>query len=137
MARQKKLKIQLKRAYETPAPSDGFRILVDRIWPRGLSKERAAVDEWVQEVAPSTELRKWFGHEPAKWEGFKKKYFSELDGRPDALEPVLEACSRGTVTLLFSAKDSEHNNAVALQEYLEKHMPTSHRASSARRHERR
>lgn len=136
MARQTKPKIQLKRAYDAPAPSDGRRILVDRIWPRGLSKERAAVDEWVQDVAPSTELRKWFGHEPAKWEGFKKKYFSELDQRPDALRPVLEACSRGPVTLLFSAKDSEHNNAVALQEYLEKHLTNRHRTSSARRHPR-
>ncbi len=119
MTKERRLAIQVKRVYEKPARLDGCRILVDRIWPRGLSKDAAALDGWMKEVAPSAELRKWFGHEPSRWPAFKKRYFRELDQQDDLLERLLETCSGETMTLLFGAKDCEHNNAVALKEYLE------------------
>ncbi|MFZ1864376.1 MAG: DUF488 domain-containing protein [Polyangiales bacterium] len=119
MTKERRLAIQVKRVYEKPARLDGCRILVDRIWPRGLSKDAAALDGWMKEVAPSAELRKWFGHEPSRWPAFKKRYFRELDRQDDLLERLLETCSGETMTLLFGAKDCEHNNAVALKEYLE------------------
>lgn len=106
----KKMRIKVKRAYEAPGRSDGHRILVDRIWPRGASKDDLRLDGWVKEIAPSTELRRWFGHEPAKWDAFKKRYFQSLLARTRAER----------VTLVFGAKDSRHNNAVALKEYLER-----------------
>jgi len=93
-------------------------VLVDRIWPRGVSKEAAKLDTWLKDVAPSAELRKWFGHEPSRWASFKRRYFRELDGQQEVLEHLLEACSGRTLTLLFAAKDSAQNNAVALKEYL-------------------
>jgi uncharacterized protein YeaO (DUF488 family) len=112
--------IRLKRVYDKPAKADGRRILVDRIWPRGLTKKDARIDEWLKEIAPSTGLRKWFGHDPSRWEGFKKRYFGELDNRPEQVEELARESRKRTVSLLFGAKDTEHNNAVALKEYLEK-----------------
>lgn len=111
--------IQLKRAYEKPARADGFRVLVDRVWPRGLNKADVKVDQWLKSVAPSTELRKWFGHDPDKWSEFKRRYFKELDSRPDELALLRKKAAEGPLTLVFSAKDERFNNAVALKEYLE------------------
>jgi uncharacterized protein YeaO (DUF488 family) len=113
--------IRLKRVYEKPARADGRRILVDRIWPRGLTKREARVDEWLKEIAPSTGLRKWFAHDPARWKEFKKRYAEELDDQRDQVEYLARAAKQHTVTLLFGAKDTEHNNAVALKEYIERH----------------
>jgi uncharacterized protein YeaO (DUF488 family) len=110
--------IKTKRVYEEDDPDDGYRVLVDRVWPRGLKKERVAADLWLKEVAPSSDLRKWFGHDPAKWEEFKDRYFAELDGRQDPVTKLLEQAKQGRVTLLYSARDTEHNQAVALREYL-------------------
>lgn len=111
--------IQLKRVYEKPARQDGFRILVDRLWPRGLTKERAAVKLWLKEVAPSAELRKWFGHDAAKWRQFERRYRMELREQKEALE-LLKQKSRGhTVTLVYAARDEEHNEAVVLKAVLE------------------
>lgn len=112
--------IKLKRAYETPARSDGLRILVDRIWPRGLRKEDAAVDLWLKDLAPSSELRKWFGHDPQKWTEFKRRYFSELRGTGDLVRLLKYRCGEGTVTLVFGSKEERYNNAAALKEFLEK-----------------
>jgi uncharacterized protein YeaO (DUF488 family) len=112
------MQIRLKRAYETADDEDGFRILVDRLWPRGVSKEKARVDLWLKEVAPSTELRKWFGHDPEKWTGFRTRYFRELDQQPEAIAQIREHARKGRVTRVDGAKDEEHNDAVALQEYL-------------------
>ena len=114
------MNVSLKRAYDPPQRSDGYRILVDRLWPRGVSKEQLQLDLWIKEVAPTTALRKWFGHDPTKWEGFKRKYFRELDHSRDALQPILALLSRSRVTLLYGARDARFNDAVALKEYLEK-----------------
>lgn len=110
--------IKLKRAYAEPAGSDGHRILVDRLWPRGVSKDKAAVDEWLKEVAPSNELRRWFGHDPAKWPEFQKRYRAELKDNP-ALEELRRLAGKGTTTLVYSARDEEHNQAVVLKQVLE------------------
>jgi uncharacterized protein YeaO (DUF488 family) len=110
--------IETKRVYEEPAPDDGFRVLVDRVWPRGLKKEQVAADLWLKEVAPSNDLRKWFGHDPSRWEGFKDRYFSELDELEEPVGKLLEQARKGRVTLLYSARDTEHNQAVALKEFL-------------------
>ncbi|MBV6411131.1 MAG: DUF488 domain-containing protein [Burkholderiales bacterium] len=110
--------IKLKRAYETPAKSDGMRILVDRLWPRGLSKARAAIDQWLKEVAPSNELRQWFGHDPEKWPEFRKRYRAELKDNP-ALAELRDLSRKGTVTLVYSAKDELHNQAVVLRQVLD------------------
>jgi uncharacterized protein YeaO (DUF488 family) len=115
--------VKLKRAYDTAARSDGHRILVDRLWPRGISRDELRIADWIKEVSPSAELRAWFGHEPARWPEFKRRYFRELDQRADLLAPLVEKSHAGTVTLMFAAKDAEHNNAVALKEYLERHKP--------------
>lgn len=112
-------RIRLKRVYEPPDPEDGQRFLVDRIWPRGLRKESLHLDKWLPEVAPSRQLRKWFGHDPAKWDEFVRRYHEELNKRPEAWRPLLEAAQRGKITLLFAARDEEHNNAVALKSFLE------------------
>jgi uncharacterized protein YeaO (DUF488 family) len=111
--------IQVKRVYEKPSRKDGVRILVDRLWPRGLTKERAAVNLWLKDVAPSTELRKWFEHDPAKWEQFQSRYRKELGGRKDALALLTEKCKQRTVTLLYGARDEEHNEALVLKRILE------------------
>ena len=114
--------IDLKRVYDPPANSDGRRILVDRIWPRGITKADLQIDAWLKDLAPSTELRKWFGHDPAKWDEFRKRYAGELEQRSEALEELVEKARAGHVTLVFSAKDTEHNNAVALKEHLERRL---------------
>jgi uncharacterized protein YeaO (DUF488 family) len=111
--------IKLKRVYEAPEPDDGFRILVDRLWPRGLSKNSARIDFWLKEAAPSTELRKWFDHDPSKWTEFRARYFCELDSNSQAIDQLKEHLRHGMVTLVFGAKDHEHNDAVALKKYLE------------------
>ena len=110
--------IRLKRTTEAAAEGDGARLLVDRLWPRGVRKESLQLAGWLKEVAPSTELRKWFGHDPAKWDEFRRRYFAELDAKPAVLEPLLAAARKGPVTLLYSARDREHNQAVALRDYL-------------------
>ncbi|MCE7927698.1 MAG: DUF488 family protein [Dehalococcoidia bacterium] len=113
--------VQVKRVYNRPAASDGRRVLVDRLWPRGLSKERAAVDEWLREVAPSTELRQWFAHDPEKWAEFKRRYREELaePAAAEALTRLRDLAAGGTLTLLFAARNETMNDAVALAEYLE------------------
>jgi uncharacterized protein YeaO (DUF488 family) len=111
------MKIQIKRVYEKPDPKDGFRILVDRLWPRGLTKEKAAVDLWLKDIAPSTELRKWFGHDPEKWKEFQKKYLKELKENKEAVDTLKEHLKKGTVTLLYAAKDEAHNEAQVLKDY--------------------
>ena len=111
--------IRVKRVYEEPSPQDGVRILVDRLWPRGLTKERAAVDLWLKDVAPSTELRKWFGHDPAKWKEFQVRYRKELRKKQDALKLLKQKSDEHTVTLVYGARDEEHNEAVVLKRLLE------------------
>lgn len=111
--------IQLKRVYDKASANDGKRFLIERLWPRGIKKAALHLDAWLEEVGPSTPLRQWFGHDPKKWEEFRRRYFSELDRNVDAWMPILKAASQGSVTLLFSSHDTEHNNAVALKEYLE------------------
>ncbi len=113
--------IRVKRAYEAASGEDGARFLVERLWPRGVKKEDLAVEAWLKEVAPSTELRQWFEHDPAKWQEFRQRYFRELEKHPEAWQPLLAQARRGRVTLIYSAHDAEHNNAVALQQFLEKH----------------
>lgn len=111
--------IKVKRVYEEPAPDDGMRVLVDRLWPRGLSKESARVDLWLKSIAPSKDLRQWFAHDPEKWSQFKRRYFAELDHNEEAVEALVSCLHRNsTLSLLFAAKTMEHNNAVALKEYL-------------------
>lgn len=110
--------VKIKRVYDAPDGDDGTRILVDRLWPRGLTKERACVDVWLKDIAPSTELRKWFGHDPAKWEQFRERYHRELEANVNLVSLLKEKLKGGAVTLLFAAKDAEHNEAVALQEWL-------------------
>jgi uncharacterized protein YeaO (DUF488 family) len=116
--------IYLKRVYDRPEPTDGSRFLVERLWPRGMKKATLHMALWLKEVAPSAALRRWFGHDPAKWEDFRHRYFAELDSKPEAWQPIVEATHRGNVTLLYSARDLEHNNAVALKRYLEQHLDT-------------
>jgi uncharacterized protein YeaO (DUF488 family) len=111
--------IAIKRVYEKASPKDGLRILVDRLWPRGLSKENAGVSLWVKEVAPSTELRRWFGHDPARWQQFQERYRTELKEHSDDLDRLRQKIKEGTVTLVYAARDAEHNNAVALKKILE------------------
>jgi uncharacterized protein YeaO (DUF488 family) len=110
--------LKLKRAYEPVSKTDGTRFLVERLWPRGLSKARVHVDAWPKDVGPSTELRNWFSHDPERWPQFRRRYFRELDTRPEAWQPILSKARRGVVTLVYSSRDAVHNNAVALQEYL-------------------
>lgn len=112
------MSFRLKRAYEPPAPDDGRRILVDRLWPRGLSKDHAHLDDWMKDIAPSTDLRKWFGHDPAKWEEFRRRYRAELDTRAAALDRLRDLAREGTVTLVYAAHDTAHNDAVVLLEVL-------------------
>jgi uncharacterized protein YeaO (DUF488 family) len=119
--------IKLKRAYEKPSRADGARILVERLWPRGLTKERAAVDLWLKEVAPSPELRKWFGHDPARWEQFQKRYRKELEANTEAVQLLKQKGKQGTVTLVYAAQDEEHNGALALKRFLEGHISAASR----------
>ena len=111
--------IQTKRVYEPVAETDGQRFLVERLWPRGMRKEALALAGWCKEAAPSHELRKWFNHDPARWKEFQRRYRAELEAKPETWQPLLEAAKTGNVTLLFSAHDTEHNNAVALGNYLQ------------------
>jgi len=111
--------IKIKRIYELPAKEDGFRILVDRLWPRGISKDRAKIDLWLREIGPSDDVRNWFSHDPKKWQGFKKKYEAELRAKEELVNKIKQAeKENGTVTLLYSAKDEEHNQAVVLSTFL-------------------
>lgn len=114
------MNIKLKRAYEEPEKADGTRILVDRLWPRGLTKEKAAIDLWLKEIAPTTELRKWFAHDTEKWKGFCERYHKELKDHPDDLKQIRDKAAKETVTLIYGARDQEHNGAVVLKDLLEK-----------------
>ncbi|GIW03830.1 MAG: hypothetical protein KatS3mg059_0450 [Thermomicrobiales bacterium] len=116
------IRIRLRRVYAPPEADDGMRVLVDRIWPRGVSKERARVDLWLRDVAPSDDLRRWFGHDPARWEEFQARYRQELEDDPVRLAPLFEAVRRGPVTLLYSARDEHHNQAVALKAIVEERL---------------
>ena len=111
-------RIQIKRVYEPPAKTDGFRVLVDRVWPRGLTKSDAAVDLWMKDVAPSTQLRKWFNHDPARWKVFQEKYRAELRQRNSELDELRAHAAKRRLTLVYSAKDTEHNQALALLDVL-------------------
>ena len=113
-------RIQCKRVYDRVEKSDGHRVLVDRVWPRGIKKENLQADEWRKELSPSSELRKWFNHDPQRWAAFYQKFHAELDQQGESVESVLKGANGGTLTLLYAAKDTEHNNAVALKMYLEK-----------------
>jgi uncharacterized protein YeaO (DUF488 family) len=113
--------IKIKRIYKAPAKDDGFRILVDRLWPRGLTKEKAKVDLWLKEIAPSDQLRKWYVHDPRKWIEFRKKYFKDLDVKRELVNQIVQEMNEGNVTLLFSSKEEKINNAVALKEYIIEH----------------
>lgn len=112
------MKLAIKRVYEPPAAGDGHRILVDRLWPRGLSKEKAHVDLWLREVAPSTTLRRWFGHDPEKWDEFQRRYREELAANEEAVASLKEAIGKGPATLLYGAHDEQHNQAVVLRDLL-------------------
>jgi len=112
------MSIRTKRVYDDPEPADGIRVLVDRLWPRGVSKEEAQLDEWIREIAPSNELRKWFDHDSDRWTLFRTAYRAELDARSEPVNRLLELAESGTLTLLYAAADREHNNAVVLREYL-------------------
>ena len=114
--------IGVKRVYESASRSDGVRFLVDHLWPRGLKKEAVQVEHWIKSVSPSNELRSWFGHEPAKWPEFQRRYFEELNRQPETWAPLLETARTKDITLVFSARDIEHNNAVALKTYLDKKL---------------
>ena len=120
--------VRLKRAYDPAAPSDGYRVLVDRLWPRGVSKERARLDAWEKELAPSTELREWFGHQPDRFFEFRRRYTSELRGQREQLTELRRRARAGAVTLVYSAHDTEHNDAVVLRDVLRRGLPrVSHR----------
>ncbi|SRR5690554_2167707 len=110
--------IRLKRAYESPSPDDGQRILVERLWPRGLTKQKAKIDLWLKEIAPSSELRKWYSHDVAKWPEFKKRYLAELRANPEPVKQLHELAKHETVTLIYAARDEEHNSAVVLRQFL-------------------
>lgn len=123
--------IILKRAYEPVAREDGTRFLVERLWPRGVKRDALRLDAWLKDVAPSTKLRQWFGHDPAKWPEFQRRYRAELDRNAAALEPILKAAHRGRVTLIYSSHDQEHNNAVVLKTYIESRQAGSKRTEHA------
>lgn len=110
------MKIRIKRVYEQPDEQDGRRILVDRLWPRGLTKEKAKIDLWLKEIAPSTALRKWFGHDPEKWEAFKERYLAELKNHGEQIRILKQELDKGVVTLVYAAKDEKHNEAIVIQE---------------------
>jgi uncharacterized protein YeaO (DUF488 family) len=110
--------VKLKRAYDDPVAADGLRILVDRLWPRGVKKDAAAIDLWAKDLAPSTELRKWFGHDPGHWEGFRRRYTAEIRQHREQLDKIRTLARRGTVTLIYAARDQEHNEAVIIRDML-------------------
>lgn len=111
--------VSIKRAYESPTPGDGYRVLVDRLWPRGVSKEKVELDDWLREIAPSDDLRTWFDHDPERWKEFRKRYRSELDEHRKALRSLARLAADGKLTLVYGAKDREHNNAVVVKDYIE------------------
>ena len=119
-AESRNMKIKIKRVYEQPDKDDGVRILVDRLWPRGLTKEKAAVDLWLKEIAPSTELRKWFGHDPEKWKSFRGRYETEIRHNDDLIKVLKQRVREGTITLIYGARDEKHNEALVLKQFLEK-----------------
>ncbi len=123
--------IQTKRAYERASKDDGQRILVERLWPRGVKKEALRLDRWIRDIAPSTALRQWFQHDPVKWGEFRRRYFRELEQHADVWQPLLALARRGRVTLVYSAHDTEHNNAVALEEFLKSKMRPKSTSSRA------
>lgn len=114
--------IRIRRVYEDAQPDDGARVLVDRLWPRGISKERAALTLWLKDIAPSTALRQWFAHDPAKWEGFYQHYTAELNANPHAVQQLADLARKGRITLLFGARDVAHNEAVVLAAYMATHL---------------
>lgn len=116
MQQPENYRFRIKRVYELPDKHDGRRILVDRLWPRGLTKEKAKIDLWLKDIAPSTELRKWFGHDPGRWEEFKERYLDELKGNSEQIQLLKQELDKGIVTLVYGAKDEEHNQAVVIQE---------------------
>ena len=124
--------VQLKRVYDPVSRADGARLLVERLWPRGISKEKLHLTSWLKEAGPSTELRQWFNHDPLKWAQFRTRYFRELDSRPESWRPILTAARQGMVTLVYSSQDEEHNNAVALKDYLQarRRRPSPQRRSA-------
>ncbi len=124
--------IRLKRVYEKDSADDGTCFLVERLWPRGVRKESLRLTAWLKDAAPSTDLRKWFSHDPEKWPEFRRRYFAELERAADAWEPIRAAAHQGAVTLLYSSHDSEHNNAVALKEYVEQKLHTRARTAGGR-----
>lgn len=121
------MSIAVKRAYDRPAKSDGTRVLVDRVWPRGVTKDQAGIDLWLKEIAPSAELRQWFAHDPAKWLTFKSRYFKELQGNKEAVAQLTALIRKDKVTLIYGAKNQDCNNAVALREYLQRETRTTTR----------
>ncbi|MGD7069038.1 DUF488 domain-containing protein [Acetobacter sp. AAB5] len=118
--------ICIRRVYEDAQPDDGARVLVDRLWPRGVSKERAHLTVWLKDIAPTTALREWFAHDPAKWEGFRQRYTAELNANPQAVQQLADLARKGRITLLFGARDEAHNEAVVLAAYMAAHL--AHRA---------
>ena len=126
--------IRLKRVYEPASGEDGYRVLVERLWPRGVSKPRAALDAWCKDLAPSPELRVWFGHDPSRWEAFIARYREELLGREDLMASLARKSARGTVTFVYSSHDPDHNNAVALKRFIEGGSAPVHRAPQVRNH---
>jgi uncharacterized protein YeaO (DUF488 family) len=119
--------LKIKRVYDPPSRDDGKRILVDRLWPRGLKKENARIDEWIKEIGPSTELRKWFSHDPEKWEEFKRRFFKELQKNGETVDRVIATAKKSTVTLLFGSREERYNNALALKEFIESRISASKR----------
>ena len=126
--------IQLKRVYDKAAPEDGKRFLVERLWPRGIKKSELRIDAWVKEVGPSSSLRKWFGHDPKRWEEFRQRYFHELEKNAKACEPIQRAAEHGRITLVYSSHDTEHNNAAALREFLEAKLNKSRTVRQIQHH---
>lgn len=118
------MSLAVKRVYVPADPADGYRVLVDRLWPRGLAKSALALDRWAQELAPSTALRQWFGHDPARWDGFRHRYAAELDASAEHWRPLAERAARHPVTLLYAARDEQHNHALALKAYLDHWLAT-------------
>jgi uncharacterized protein YeaO (DUF488 family) len=116
------MSIWVRRAYEAPTRNDGYRVLVDGVWPRGVSREDLEIDDWMRDLAPSKRLRQWFDHDPARWETFQRRYFQELRGKEEAVRGLLDRIQRGRVTLVYGARDRDHNNAVALRAFLEKRI---------------
>jgi uncharacterized protein YeaO (DUF488 family) len=121
-AESRTMKIKIKRVYEQPDKDDGVRILVDRLWPRGLTKEKACVDLWLKDIAPSSELRKWFAHDPEKWKRFRERYETEINHNHDLIKVLKQKAKKGTITLIYGARDERHNEALVLKQFLERHQ---------------